>query len=133
MTTPIGINNSMTNASSPQPSGIAAEAEKKPLKPGKGYGIAAMGCGLMSLFLLYYCATFPPIMDPWREMAGFLWPLCFVAAIVFGILGRKTQGEPYANVVLGFTRLIVFVLVFVVLVGFSIFFVTLTFFLWHFW
>ena len=87
------------------------ETERKPLKPGKWYGIIALLCGAEG-WLAVLCAFLFFLIKPWRSLEIeieliTLWmflgsclllisPLCVIAGIVFGILGRNTQGRVYA-------------------------------------
>jgi len=116
----------MTNAPSPQPPEIAAEAEKKPLKPGKRYGIAAMGCGLVPLLFMLLCAILEPLdilfhQSPWNEIScifgvGCMICLCITPFLV--IKGQKTQGKRYANIGLLFILLFCLYLLFSICFGF---------------
>ena len=96
----------MTNAPSPQPPEIAAEAEKKPLKPGKGYGIAALCCALFPLLffpfgiILERCGVINFLGNPNDPLMPVCTWSCLIGTLVFGMIGRKTQGRLYANIAL---------------------------------
>ena len=93
------------------PDPLAVESESKLPKPGKWFGIIALLCGaegVLAILLgvlteIFYISVIANL-DPLNE---FLWysfvvclicisPFCAVAGIVFGILGRNTQGRSYA-------------------------------------
>ena len=82
-----------------------SKTEKTPLKPGKGYGIAALICLLVPIMITFLAVTFEAhIVNPaWYNITFAMGPinmLCIAAAFVFGIMGRKTEGRLYANIVL---------------------------------
>jgi hypothetical protein len=79
--------------------------QKKPLKPGKGYGIIALLCAFGPVMVLGYDFFVVPhvryLTSPWFETAIFLSHfsiLCAIVGIVFGILGHKTEGWLYAGI-----------------------------------
>jgi len=86
------------------------EPERKPLKPGKWYGIFALLCGaeglppILAFFLTHLLISSGVIgpRDVWNiwiiTVSGlfFINPLCVIAGIVFGIRGRNTEGRLYA-------------------------------------
>ena len=88
-------------------------AEQVPFKPGKMYGIIALLCGLeallaalsyfLTIWLLFVGLLAPSMASPletfWAIVVMGLClisPFCAIAGIVFGILGRNTQGRFYA-------------------------------------
>jgi hypothetical protein len=86
------------------------EKPNKPLKPGKGYGIVALLCGLEPVLVIGFttlCDLLNPAIlytSPWYEIAdvlGFFGIPCALAALIFGIKGRKTEGKLYAHIGLG--------------------------------
>ena len=100
---------------STEPSQSSSEPERKPLKPGKGYGIAASLCGIGVWFVLVAC-FFPTLLfyvgliaEPSVEGLWAIWymyfiallylsPFCAIAGIVCGILGRNTYERSYAYI-----------------------------------
>jgi len=80
------------------------EDGEKPLKPGKEYGIIALLCCLAPFFITFFNVLFAAhvVNAPWYASMGLINILSFMAALVFGIMGRKTEGRPYANVALAF-------------------------------
>ena len=70
-----------------------SKTEKMPLKPGKGYGIIALLCGLLPIFILPFNVVF-------ETYIGVLGLICClfspIVGLVFGIMGRKTEGRLYA-------------------------------------
>ena len=101
----------------------SAPPKQKPLKPGKWYGIVAMLCGVETILFLCYSVVVESFglvyQNPWDKIGFILGtPSLFFAitALVFGIMGRKTEGRHYANVgivlSLSFGLLILFGLIF---------------------
>jgi len=79
------------------------ENERKTLKPGKGYGIISLLCGLEPVVLLCYiwCVSTTWFLTPLFAILILLSALCIPCVffgIVFGILGRKTEGWLYASI-----------------------------------
>jgi len=80
--------------------------EKKPSKPGKWYGIIALLCGLEPFLFVFYSVLLELFgvhfgQSPWHEISWVLGTLgipCAVAALIFGIMGRRTQGKLYAYI-----------------------------------
>jgi len=94
------------------------ETERKPLQPGKWYGIIALLCGatvclfLLSIpvvFVFYASGLLPaPLLNLWNTNAPILAlysPLCVIGGIVFGILARNTEGRFYGYTGLVFSAL----------------------------
>jgi len=80
-------------------------AKKTPLKPGKGYGIASLICLVMSVLFMFLTETFESSIfnSTWYNISFAMETismLCLAAALIFGILGRKTEGWIYANITL---------------------------------
>jgi len=75
--------------------------EAEPLKPGKIYGILAFLCGLQPFFAIPFGLIADPSQNPWHWVAVILVlisPLCAFCGLGFGMLGRNTQGRPYAYI-----------------------------------
>jgi len=112
------------------------EPERKPLKPGKWYGIIALLCGanvcffLLSIVLVnvFYVIglltdSTEPFMSLWNTNAPILFgcsPLCVIAGIAFGIWGRNTEGRYYAFI--GLALSVLYVLTVSPFVVYNIFF-----------
>ena len=79
------------------------ENERKTLKPGKGYGLASL---LLCLFVPLFVAPLFLALQPYiniplpvlTNLLTLIDLLCIVGAIVFGVLGRKTEGWLYAYI-----------------------------------
>jgi hypothetical protein len=91
----------------PHESPPAVESERKPLKPGKWYGIIALLCGAEGPFAIAVVCVFSLLgligahLNIWLMIIFGLYlinPLCAIAGIVFGILGRNTEGWIYAYI-----------------------------------
>ena len=88
-------------------------SDQKQLKPGKWYGIIALLCGLESFLVLLFLMLLELFgidfyQSPRREIGmvlGSTWAPCAIAAFVFGIMGRKTEGKHYANIGIVFSLL----------------------------
>ena len=93
------------------------ETERKPLKPGKWYGIIALLCGAEGLLaILAMFLTLLLVLSGVVTPQGMMWnywsitliglffinPFCVIAGIVFGIWGRNTEGRccAYSGIVL---------------------------------
>ena len=94
---------------SAEPSKSSSEPERKPLKPGKGYGIAALLCGAESC-----CAISVGLLMVWLQtdvptfrlliiaiafpvlVLMLLSPFCVIAGIILGVLARNTEGRLYS-------------------------------------
>ena len=89
------------------------ENERKPLKPGKGYGLASLRYGLAGPLLLLALLSIMWVdnrLGLMQSDMGFLWfsivldvlifvsPYFVIAGIVAGILGRNTEGRVYAYI-----------------------------------
>jgi len=80
--------------------------ERKPLKPGKWYGIIALFCGLVPFLVVPYFTLLEVLgvnfyQSPLNEINHIInstWMPCLIAALIFGVMGRKTQGKCYANI-----------------------------------
>jgi hypothetical protein len=79
--------------------------QKKPLKPGKGYGIIALLCAWEPGIFAAYSFCLPSIScceshaSPWGEIQIVLWLLILpsiLASAVFAEWGMKTEGWRYA-------------------------------------
>jgi hypothetical protein len=96
--------------------------QQKPLKPGKGYGITALLCSMAPIFSFGYYGLLMLLME-FGPRLSFDWQLILIipffilvlaslphaiAGIVFGILGRKTEGWLFASI--GRTLCLLFVL-----------------------
>ena len=93
------------------------EVVETPLKQGKRYGVLLLMCGLypiLTIAFIFLVVYFSPL---WYLPAGsflgfviltpiFFSPLFVIAGIVFGILGRRTEGERYATTGLVLSSLI---------------------------
>ena len=90
------------------------EPDRKPLKPGKWYGIIALLCGanvclfLLSIALVVVVGSLGLLTEPfrsvWNTYAPILFlfsPLCVIGGIAFGVLARNTEGKYY-----GYTGLV---------------------------
>ena len=86
------------------------EPPKKPLKPGKTHGIIALLCGaegflaILAVILYHLLISLgvpSGILNAWGIIATGLFlinPFCVIAGIVFGNLGRGSQGQFYGNI-----------------------------------
>ena len=83
------------------------EPERKPLKPGKWYGIISLLCGLVPFLMTLHFMLFgrfdngfeqSPLLNTINNVFLFTWILFFIAAPIFGVMGCKTQGRHYANI-----------------------------------
>ena len=101
------------------PTNESEKTEKKTLKPGKGYSIIALLCSFVPVLAIFLNAVLGP---HWHKIAGELGPISlfgFLLALIFGIMGRKTEGWLYANIALaivlafGLLALVVFIGLFV--------------------
>ena len=92
-----------------EPSQPLPEPEQKPLKPGKGYGIASMLCGAVSVFPFVSICLFVFVPVAWDESTResivraiiitiFISPVCAIAGYVLGTEGRDTEGQFYASI-----------------------------------
>ena len=87
--------------------------EPEQLQPGKWYGIIALLCGVESFLAMIFLMLLDLFdinvyQSPWHEIClivGSTWVPCAIAAFVFGIMGRKTQGYYYANIGIAFSLL----------------------------
>jgi hypothetical protein len=80
--------------------------EEKPLKEGVGFGITALLCGLfcalVPVLILGFVVLILPILPCCSPLATIPFVLflisipCAIAGIVFGLLGRKTDGRIFA-------------------------------------
>jgi hypothetical protein len=95
--------------------------QKKPLTPGKGYGIIALLCGLEPVLFLadWFCNSvllhFFGLRIPY-VISGSLQRLlipCILGCIVFGRLAWKTEGWHYARTGLGLTLLFCLFMLFI--------------------
>ena len=89
-----------------------SQSERKPLKPGKGYGIAALIFGVVGLFMLLGTILLVLLQDwdlivvppgggfgKWFIAATMLVsPNCAFGALWFGTAGRNTDEHDYANI-----------------------------------
>ena len=105
------------------------ETERKPLKPGKWYGIIALLCGLVPLLVVFYFTLlevfgvnfYQSPLNEINHVIGATWIPCLIVALIFGIMGRKTQGRRYANI--GIVLILLCVAFMLFLLGFA--------FYWH--
>ena len=79
------------------------EPEQKPLKPGKGYGVAAFLCVFVPIPVTLLNVVFASHIvggSLLYALPGLICLCCFVAAPILGVLGRKTEGRICANIAL---------------------------------
>jgi len=96
------------NDSNPAPS------NKPPLQPGKGFGLISMLCGIAP-FLVWPCSIMTIVilgLDGFEQIIIALPCLllnifCAFLALVFGLLGRKTEGRRYADIGIAFALLFI--------------------------
>ena len=86
-----------------EPSESLQESKPLPLKPGKGYGIAALlfvfvpvPVTLLNVMFVSHIVGGSLVY----ALPGLINLFCFIVAPIFGILGRKTEGRVYANIAL---------------------------------
>ena len=82
------------------PTNESDKTKKKTLKPGKGYGIIALLCSFIPVLAIFINAVSGPFQRTIADELGQISLLGFPLALIFGILGRKTEGWLYANIAL---------------------------------
>ena len=86
-----------------------SQPERKPLKPGKGHGIAALIFGVAGLFMLVGTILLVLLQDwdlmdvppSWKWFVAatmYISPHCAFSALGCGIAGRNTDEHDYANI-----------------------------------
>ena len=86
-----------------------SKPERKPLEPGKGYGISALLFGVVGLFMLLGTILLVLLQDwdlmdvplSWKwfvDATMFISPHCAFGALGFGTVGRNTDEHDYANI-----------------------------------
>ena len=112
---------------------LAGEFGRVPLKPGKGYGIRSVFWGTIGWLAAFASHLIPVWKDSFADLCqngpldmvtaclSIISLPCIIASVVYGILGRNTEGRFYASIGLVLSALyclpLVVIILFIVLDG----------------